>query len=322
MKLVDVIKTQNGRSFLGDRPEQHISVNHYRLELEVVGYNPDEEYEECEFSYKEYARKLTKYASNTTVLWNIMCDMYGRTGINKSIANFYVDRVFDFDGDFFELEKNGEISFMPYNKVQKILPDGKFEEKGRQRMSAFKFFKKIIPEKIANEHQIQDFVNLITSMLTMEFRVEFVRGMDIARVYNEVDMKDGWAKSSCMRGRSLEKFVLYTDNPKVCELGVIYDKEQIVGRFLRWNTKELGWVEDTLYYKTYAVQAWYDQRCRDEEIWKKIHAQRFVKGEQEHTKMISVDVVKPLRDYTGDRRPYLDTMGYGKGKILFNGVEN
>lgn len=187
-------------------------------------------------------------------------------------------------------------------------------------MSAFKFFKKIIPPKIANEQEIQSFVNMIVGMITMDFTVEFVKGVAIAEMYNSIDMKEGWAKSSCMRGRDLNKFKLYSDNPDVCELGIIYNGKEIMGRFLRWKTNELGWVEDTLYYKTYSTQAWYEQRCKDEKLWRKVHSQKFTNEEKEHVKRITVPIVKPLRDYDDYTRPYLDTMTNGDGKTLHNGA--
>lgn len=320
MKLIDVIKTANGRSYIGENPERYISSDWNRLSSEVKGYDPNEEYEECEFSYKEYARKLQKFESGYTKLWLLMSELSNKSGITKKIADFYRNRYYDIDGDFFEIEKNGDISYMPYNKEQIIIPNSnwKYDPKGRQTMSAFKFFKKIIPANMANEHQIQEFVNNLMALTTLSLRVEFVRGGDIGRIYNSVKMEEGWAKKSCMRGQSINKFALYNDNPDTCELGVVYDKDKIVGRFLRWNTKELGWVEDVLYYATGMVKAWYDERCVEEKLWYRVGRTHFARDGKEYTKRLTVDIVKPLKQY--EHLPYLDTMSCSNEKTLHNGA--
>lgn len=92
-----------------------------------------------------------------------------------------------------------------------------------------------------------------------------------------------------------KRFTIYNEN---CELGVIKDGDEVVGRFLRWKTVDGKWYEDYLYYKTYSVQSWYNTRCVNEKI--------LVVGKANN---VVVELVRPLKEYTAEEKPaYLDSL--------------
>ena len=304
MKLIDVIKSKNGLAYL-DKNKGLILAGYNRLDDNILGFNPDKDYGESKFSYKEHVRQYAKLFS--TVLNGILAHHLGEgAGKNKEIANhLYYNRVLDFDGDAIHIETDGDISFTPYNKGI-ILRGWGFDGKGRQSMSMYKFFKKVVPAKFT-EKEIKEFCDTLYAEVALDLKVEIVKGEDIGKFYNKLNTS-GWAQSSCMSRQPLHRFKMYCDNPDTIELALIKNQDEVVGRFLRWKTNELGWVEDRVYVKSYPVKAWYEVRAKADKAWWMQSPKHFIKGDAEEEyigKTLNVPVVKVINEYHDVA--YLDT---------------
>ena len=314
MKLIDVIKTKNGLNYLGHFKEV-ISAAHGRLTMDVP-YEPQITYTSCEFSFKEYVRKFNKAHVTSTYYYILQTAL--QIAKYKKIVDFLRSFRYDFDGDYFEIEKDGSFTFMPYNKEQTLLPNGSIDLncKGRQKTTLFKFFKKIMSEQVATEQEIQDFTNWVIATVVMDLEIVFVSGKEIGKSYHN-DKTTGWNASSCMSGQNLIRFHLYNDNVETCQLGKIVNKinGEVVGRFIRWFTNELGWVEDRVYFKFYSVYEWYKERSIKEDVWIRQNSQTYKKGDlntkkadRTYNKRLTTNIVKPLKSY--EHPPYLDSMSY------------
>ena len=298
MKLVEIIKTKNGLAFL-DANKFSIPNHSDRLETDFALYNPDTNYGESNFSYKDYVRKLRKtYHSSFSGIVNTLVN--NSTGFKREMSNILYSRVIEFDGDFLMLHSStSEISYMPYNKVQKINQGEDYAKTGRQKLTVYKFIAKIFKsnERFTEQNK-KDFCEFIKSFTMDGLTVEYLEGDAIGKSYAEVP-HTGWSSSSCMANKTNyppEMFTIYNEN---CQLGIIKNGEEVVGRFLRWKTTEDKWYEDRLYYKSYPVQAWYNERCEKEKVIK-------YGGEK-----VIINLKRPFDSYTAKEKPsYVDSLSY------------
>lgn len=299
MELGEIIKTKNGLAFLGNNKEL-IPAHYQRLTREIPQFQAEIDYGKTEFSYKKHVRKFTKeYHISFQRLINELkrlCADY-----QANMANVLATKRLDFDGDFLAINKEGEISYMPYNKVQKMV-NNDYAKTGRQKITIHKFVAKIFKnDKRFTEQQIKDFAEHIKSIAVMELRIEFLKGEEIGKFYEEVD-NVGWARGSCMAKKPeypAKRFTIYMEN---CELGVIMNGNIPVGRFLRWQSTNGTFYEDSMYYKTASVKSWYDQRCKNENI---------TFYGMPNMEKLTFTLKRPLKAYHDDERPgYFDSIKF------------
>lgn len=304
MKLIDVIKSKNGLAYL-DKNKGLIPSSFNRLGTDILGYDPKKDYGESKFSYKEHVRQYAKLFS-TVFNGTLAQQINNGKGKNRGIArHLYNNRVLDFDGDAIHIETDGDVSFTPYNKEISVRGWG-FNGKGRQSMSMYKFFKKVVPAKFT-EQEIKKFCDTLYAEVALDLKLEILKGDDIGKFYNNIST-EGWVQSSCMSRQPLHRFKLYCDNPDTIELALIKNQNEVVGRFLRWKTNELGWVEDRVYVKSYPVKAWYEVRAKADKAWWMQSSRHFIKGEGEEdyiNKTLNVPLVKAKNEYKDVA--YLDT---------------
>lgn len=299
MKLVDIIKTKNGLAFLGLN-QKLISVHSQRLTHEIPQFNPETNYGQSDFSYKKFVQSFEK--THHTSFSGALNDVRRHcTGTQIEMINVLQSRHYNFDGDFLAINKDGEISYMPYNKVQKIVGFN-YAKTGRQKLTIHKFIAKIFKEyKQYTEQQVKEFAEHFRSLVIMDLTVEFVKGEDIGKSYAEVSHV-GWAKASCMAKKPEyppSKFTIYNEN---CELGLIKNGGVVVGRFLRWTTADGVHYEDNVFYKTNSIGTWYKQRCEKEKILH-YYATNGAK--------LKFPLKRPLKNYTPEERPgYFDGVNF------------
>jgi hypothetical protein len=104
-----------------------------------------------------------------------------------------------------------------------------------------KFVNKVLPNKF-NAQEIEEFVNLFKSSIENSGeRFELVEGDDIALWYkseNYAEVK-GKLGNSCMANKKSEIFEIYTSNPEVCRMLVLFDNNLVIGRALVWKLSEM-----------------------------------------------------------------------------------
>lgn len=298
--LIDLIKTKNGLNFLGNNLTELKNSVRYGHALNTR-YNYDDEvvYPETDFSYKKFARTMGKKYHG--VFANLVYELRNNViGDNKTMLTTLNSAVLEFDGDYIKLEGK-DITYMPYNKMQEF-DNYEYLQKGRQSISLHKFLSKVFKGK-HQEASIKALAELIIAETHMELEVVFIKGEAIGESYYNVSHK-GWSRYSCMAnvaGYPPKKFTIYNEN---CELGLIMNGEENVGRFLRWTTVDGKHIEDSLYYKTYAVQEWYKNRVKTEKIISKtIHTDEILDA--------VVELVRPYSTYKVDEKPpYQDSFSY------------
>lgn len=304
MKLSEVIKSKNGLAFLGQNV--HLIQEHANRLSDDVPYDEKVDYGENEFSYKEYVRKFPKEFGTefVEVIRNVK---------NHHIRNTLLGKVIPFDGDHISIEKDHSVSFQPYNKVV---------GKGRQEMSVYKFLNKVFKNDTnVSEHQIKQAGDQICAA-NSEYFVEFINGYSIAQHYRDIDC-DEWETTSCMSGQDTDWFQIYVDNPEVCSLGLIKlkDSNDIVGRFLRWETSCGNTVADRLYYERGVVDEWFKDWCNAEGLYRRCDDElsnfEYEKEEQFRVEF-TVNLKYDVDGYTN--LPYFDTFRYTDGNSTINNI--
>ena len=146
-------------------------------------------------------------------------------------------------------DKEDIISFIPSEKINKLIKDNKFDSKKissdpqKVEMKIGRLIFKLIGDKY-QQKDIEDFVNnykaiLKNKSLYRNFRI--VSGEDIKKWYLEKNyaIGDGGTLSkSCMKFRYAQTFFdIYTKNPDKIRLLILLDenKEFILGRALLWT---------------------------------------------------------------------------------------
>lgn len=302
MKLVDVIKTRNGLSYLGNNLELIKPNDVIKLSREVKGYDENTKYTINNFSYKKYVENSFKCLDGSI---EYVVDIIS----NYKIKNTLKNKIFKFSGDFIKLEK-GIISYQPYNKIQEYDNRGNWVDKGRQEISVFKFLTKIFGE-IVEEKIIRESAEELIST-DKKFELSFVDGEDIGHMYNKINA-DNWAYDSCMAGKPKCYFDLYSDNFKVCKLGIVKEEEEIVGRAIFWwNECEKEWCADKLYCKNPFVYQWFKNKCKEDKIPSVIN----------NTFPDDISIVLCNRVDSYDHLPYMDSIIYSEGDEVISTYGN
>ncbi len=187
-------------------------------------------------------------------------------------------------------DKNDMLSFIQSNRVRKMYDesgvgydfdrwsyekftsDEEIWKKQRNEIKIGKFVKKISKSEFSDV-EIESFVNAYRANFDFtkddDSKFSLVSGEDIKKwYYSESYLNQrGTLGSSCMRGSSCQKyFKIYTENPDVCNLLIIFSdftKTKIEGRALVWKTTDGDTVMDRIYtnngylegvFKIYAKQ--------------------------------------------------------------------
>ena len=264
MKLVDIIKTKNGLAFLGLNTNL-IPVHYQHLTAEITFFHEEVNYGNFEFSFKDFARTLKKtYSKHLSNVFKT-CEKTSYTLEKKEISSILLNGVLNFDGNFIDFEKTGEITFMPYNKEQRLDVNGGYMKTGRQKTSIHKFIPKVFKGMKYSEQTLKEFSDALLMEVCFNPIIETYSGEDIGRLYSELSTV-GWARSSCMSNKKEyppKRFTIYNEN---CELCLVKCGEEVVGRFLKWTDDNGKIYEDVFYYKTSKVYSWYTERCNTEQI--------------------------------------------------------
>ena len=300
MKLVDIIKSRNGLAYLG-QDTSVIREDSNRL-LDELPYDETKDYGDNVLSYKKFVRKFPKELHNKFIeaVENIS---------DQHLKNVLLNKVYEFDGDFIDFI-DGEVTYMPYNKVQ-LITNGVYINTGRQRLSVHKFLTKVFKSfSLFSENQIKVAGDEMVAVF-QQYKIEFVEGEEIADYYNSIDCNN-WSTTSCMSGKPPGYFKIYTDNPQVCKLGIVKNTDgDIVGRFLHWQVTDGYWINDRFYYKEPVVEEWFKKHCEENNLYFRLDMDEFMHGDEREDLQLRVKLKYPVSDY--DEVPYLDTFRYTDG---------
>ena len=297
MTVEEILKQKNANDFLATKQGELLYSSGYTVLLRVYDdYDAEKEYsKDHDFSFKKFVRRLRRRVSEELIalIYNLSdCDELKDA----------IHLPFDFDGHSIQLGKNGMVTFLPYNKTN-----------GRQEISIYKFLKKSFSH-ILNDEKIKAIGDKITTM-SLEYKMEFVEGSEIADVYGSVDTEhEGWVKGSCMRLRPSSYFEVYSDNPDVCKMGVIKKDGEIHGRFLYWKNDEADdegnqWFADVLYYKSDTARCFFFQYM----------AENNLKTLDNFVANLQVTLCKRVDSYQD--LPYFDTLRWSEGNEIITADE-
>lgn len=182
----------------------------------------------------------------------------------------------------------------------------------------------IFPSRF-NAKDIEDFVRIFKSRLEkMGERFELIEGDAIGEWYHYTNYKEisGDLGRSCMCRKSGSFFEFYNENPEVCKMLILLDKEELIGRALIWKTNEIDGYGETLkdvffmdrQYTILDSDVEKFIRYAKEQKWAyKIHNNHYSinsvsYNDQEFNADITVQMGKIHGSYNGyNNYPYLDT---------------
>jgi hypothetical protein len=168
----------------------------------------------------------------------------------------------------------------------------------------------------------EDFTNLYkASNIKSESKFELIKGDKIKYYYNEENYKyseRGQLGSSCMRYESCEDFFgIYTENPDSCQLLVLLDGEELIGRALVWKLSKgpcnATYFMDRVYTATDSDVIKFNNYC-DKEGWMRkyknncdnLNSYFFIyKGET-----VFGEVAVKLKEVEFDEYPFVDTLSW------------
>jgi hypothetical protein len=170
------------------------------------------------------------------------------------------------DVTFIDLDKEGYMSFTTMKSAEKHLLDNSYSPsvisdivnggnvsvdslwdnkfdvytKSRNPIKIGKFINSLLPGKFTTS-DVEDFVNKFKATVDNSGeRFELVEGDAIDKWYNYKNYKSisGTLGSSCMAD-SEEIFGIYTENPDVCKLLVLFEDNKVIGRALVWKLESI-----------------------------------------------------------------------------------
>ena len=284
---------------------------------------------EIKNSYKDWLFIFQQLDSKTTFV-NSLKQVILDSNCNENLKSFFIkgNKV---DENFIDFNRQTKkIVFTPKGKSIS-LTDGKLSTKNRQEMSPHKFFGRFfknVPN--ASEYDIKCFADEIISTYG-EYKIHEIEDGKIGEFYNQL-RQDGWAVGSCMRGKPINYFKIYDDNPQIFKMVVIMLNGEMVGRALKVNAKSIE--DDTdfiyfdrLYYKDEEVVAWFNAYCDANDIIRKARNghdsmnyfyRKSLGGNFHHS--IYVKIHDKDIDFHSlyEQMPYLDTLRYGNFGVLLN----
>ena len=174
-------------------------------------------------------------------------------------------------------------------------------------------------EKFVNDYKSS--VDLINDAFS---RFEIISGDRIANIYHQdnYESDDGTLGQSCMADMTDETFQIYTRNPDVCQLVVIWSKyggriedgkyrsDKICGRAILWKTREGDMFMDRIYTNNDSDVELFKKFATKNGWWYKKY-QNSSSGftVERGTETKSPDYIVDLKVWKGDY-PYLDSLCY------------
>lgn len=160
--------------------------------------------------------------------------------------------------------------FFKVIRITSIAPwDQNVQRLWKEQRTSYKIgkFAKAVLDTLNIQHtqkEIEDFVNLYKSaydIFNSAFaKFDIVNGMDIAKWYNSENYENqkGQLGSSCMKNKRAQTFDIYTKNPEVCQLVILYSddgkivdekykSDKIKGRALLWKLEDGTLFLDRIY---------------------------------------------------------------------------
>ena len=180
-----------------------------------------------------------------------------------------------------------------------------------------------------SEKEVEKFSTLFRNEVTkpkLDFKV--VSGDDIKKYYHYTSYSErggGSLNASCMKYDSCQNFLeLYTSNPEICKMVVLYDNEyqnRILGRALLWEFNgnkimdRIYTVNDEdyqFYFKQWATKNGY--LFKSEQNW--FNTKSFERlGDKKQKLELKLDLKNKSFDYV----PYMDTFKFmGYDDVLYN----
>jgi hypothetical protein len=221
---------------------------------------------------------------------------------------------------------NDEVTFTLDKKAKEITGD--IWDSNRNPIKIGRVINSIIKSNDLNisPKEIEDFINLYKSSIDKKnnqfYYFDIVKGEDIKAYYKKENYKEVKGETnlikSCMNEMDSNIFNMYSNNPDVCSLVILYsddDRDIIKGRALLWKTTSREMVLDRIYthydsdiklFQEYAEQNnWFYKETPKGTI-------RFILNGDLKTKIFQVEVEGSYNYY-----PYLDTFKYYNGAYRF-----
>ena len=286
--------------------------------------------QEIKNSYKDWLVIFNELESKTTFV-NSLKQVILNSNCGEDLKSFFLKGK-KLDENFIDFNRQTKkIVFTPKGKSISLEDGGKLSKKNRQEMSPHKFFGRFFKDvSNATEYDIKCFADEVISTYG-EYKIHEIEDGKIGEFYNNL-RQDGWTVSSCMRGKPIDYFKIYDNNPQVFKMVVIMLNGEMVGRVLKVNAKNIN--DDTdfvyfdrLYYKNEEVVAWFNAYCDANDFirkarnshesmnyfYRKSLGGNFYQGI--YTKIHDKD-----DDFTSlySKMPYLDTLRYGNFGLLLN----
>lgn len=177
--------------------------------------------------------------------------------------------------------------------------------------------------------EVEQFVNQYKSawdiMNDAFLKFDIVKGDDIAYWYNIERYEDGVKSTlgnSCMAEVDSDYFDIYTQNPDVCSLVILYSdrgqitdgkwkSEKIKGRALLWKTDSGDMFMDRIYYNYESDVELFKQFAEKNDFWCKEYQDSWESFTAAlGTKRKSPNYTVKLKVAEFDRYPYVDTLCY------------
>lgn len=214
-------------------------------------------------------------------------------------------------GDYLGI-RSGWLTYLPKGKPN----DHPYASKNRVRGKPARVARKFVSQE-HNDAAFEKFHNLLEAKAFSIKNIGILKGKDIERAYNSLYDKRKQSRmiQSCMVGANSNKFKLYTDNPSVVRLLVLWDRFKgenvIVARALLWKTPK-GIYVDRIYGSDTAVtflrnyvdkKGW--MRYIDWDVYGK--PSDYNPRAERRREKVTLEVKVPYQDWYDYNTPYLDT---------------
>jgi len=190
-----------------------------------------------------YVRK-TKDVHISPKLLEVLNRIANKSEIAKKLLKTKISKedLVDEPVDYLTISKKdpSKISYAYPEKLAKIEnPDDYWTFKGRVEAKPASAIKKVL--KDVTEKELDIFTSAFKAATAQkDFYFDVVEGTDIKKYYNQETYaydKYGSLTNSCMKYGNCENyFPIYTDNPEICKMLVMFDNDKrILGRAILWN---------------------------------------------------------------------------------------
>ena len=257
------------------------------------------------------------------------------------------------DVTFIDLDKEGYMSFTTMKSAEKHLLDNSYSTsvisdivnggnvsvdslwdnkfdvytKSRNPIKIGKFINSLLPGKFTTS-DVEDFVNKFKAAVDNSAeKFELVEGDAIDKWYNYKNYKSisGTLGSSCMAD-SEEIFSIYTENPDVCKLLVLFEDNKVIGRALVWKLESIDKTNAEYFMdRQYTIKQSDVEKFREYAkgkgwAYKEVNSHSSFKGIVYESNTYKVDMQVKVKAIDYEKYPYMDTFrAYNKSTgILMN----